>query len=200
MSQIYLKRILQIYIFTALAIFIVLLLALLTPADALSNVNTLTNTSQYKYSEIPQSNFRPEQTCEGNWLWIPTAKNRIDLDKSTIQNWSFESNPSVLVETEDNNNKVMLGHNICNSSGCFEATTDFAQIINLKFGDVVKSCINDFYYESTVKFSSSMPETSTQILGDWLGGESLTLFTCYGECKDEICQSSKDRWVVGVQL
>lgn len=199
MSQIYLKIIFRIYIFTALLISLVIFLSVLAPAQADDKNQKLLNTSQFAYPEIPISNYKPKQSCEGNWLWLPTASQRIDLEKSTIPEWNFGSKPSVLEETENNNNKVLLGHNICNSRGCFEATTDFAQIIHLKYGDLVKACINNEYFESTVKISQQMPETATHILGDWLGGENnLTLFTCYGECKDEACQSSKDRWVVGV--
>ncbi|GAB4284574.1 MAG: hypothetical protein Kow0081_1800 [Candidatus Dojkabacteria bacterium] len=135
--------------------------------------------------------------CEGNWVEFPSLGKKISLSYSTIPEWSSNSAPSILLETKNNVNKVIIGHNFCSNRSCYNATTNFGQIIHLKPGDSVSACIDGDLFTKTVSISTPMEDTSTYILNNWIGQDSLTFFTCYGECYDSSCEATKQRWVVG---
>ncbi|MDQ7021052.1 MAG: hypothetical protein Q9M91_04395 [Candidatus Dojkabacteria bacterium] len=148
----------------------------------------------------PLKNIETSEKCLGNWIMTDSFNDPIKLDIILEENWDASSIPSIVQNTIFNKNKVIIGHNNCVDGFCNSPTTDFAQILNSKIGDNFEACINDRYLNGTITFSSPVNEKDRYIMSSWLGDNSATLFTCYGECSDKNCNSTKSRWAVGVEF
>ena len=169
---------------------------ILIKTSQIENIEKLENSS----SEILKTTGNEFQRCEGSWILTDSFSEKIEIETSTIQDWSYESNPSILFETINSANKVIIGHNYCSDGNCDTPTTDFSQIINSKMGDSASLCLNGILYEGKIIVSNAFPDTATYAMGNWLRGNSVTMFTCYGDCEDKSCTSTEERWVTAFEV
>lgn len=135
------------------------------------------------------------QNCSGTWINLPTT-GKIDLSTKSLNEWGLHTEPMVISETQANNNIVAIGHNICSNGNCYSSGSAFGNLINTKIGDKAELCADGKLNSGFVVVSEPMNEYSVHILSDWLGYPSVTLFTSYGQCKDNGCTSTVERWVV----
>lgn len=161
----------------------------------LEQVIEVATSSTFTTTQVKPSIYNAIE-CNGNWLEIPGVTPKIDLGYSTVDAWSYESTPSILSETQKNENIVLLGHNYCNGIDCYTPSTNFGTIINAKIGNVANACIDGEFYSGTLTVSKPMPDTSLEILTNWRNTESITAFTCYGQCYEPGCAEVKERWVI----
>ncbi len=167
-----------------------------TPVKATSTPITIQNPSSGANLNVLPYKDVIVQTCTGNWLYIDSIGKRIELSYETVTSWKYESDPAILSETLNNKNTVLLGHNYCEGGNCYKPTTDFGMIINVKQGDKAMACVDGNLYKGEILVSRQIDETATYILSDWLNQPTITAFTCYGECKDEKCETVRSRWVI----
>jgi hypothetical protein len=134
-------------------------------------------------------------SCEGG-DWVEFNGSRISLGQESLTTWNIESSPSILTETLDSKNTVLLGHNNCFNGSCYTPTTEFGKVINLKVDQTASACISGNLYSGKILYSKAVKDDSTYILDNWFNQDIVTAFTCYGECYDANCTSVKERWVV----
>ncbi len=172
-------------------------------AEAKMNGNMyLTNVRQKIYTKINKTKVqikKPSKTCSGEWFYTDSTGKIINLGREDLSSWDQKSKPSILEETLYNNNIVLLGHNNCENGDCYKPTTDFGKIIISRVNDKAAACINGLLYEGKVIFSAPVNESATFILDNWLNKNTITAFTCYGECYDEECTNVKQRWVIAFE-
>lgn len=202
----------KVKIFTTYCLFIFVSLTLIALLSLFNNydlpyrieeLNQETNsTSSYNFeNEFLQNRIfnrttKTNQQCLGLWL-NSRATGKIGLTVQSLGNWGIETPPAIIEETIDKDNTVIIGHNFCNSSGnCFEPRSDFARIMQLKVGDLMEICFNGFIHKGHILRSEPIPETYVQIMDNWTGFPSFTIFTSYGTCKDYTCASTNQRWLI----
>lgn len=139
------------------------------------------------------------QTCKGEWIKLDVHQKPIYLQQTILEDWKDDSLPSVLTSTLHNKNTVIMGHNGCPGGLCNYAVSDFAHLIYAQVGQQGQMCSNGTLYEGQVLYSAAVPETYTELLGDWLQKDIVTLFTCYGNCKNQNCTSTDQRWAVAFE-
>lgn len=162
------------------------------------SVSPMENSYSEIMTELPDTNVIV-RSCTGNWVYFDSVGKKVDLGYESLNTWNIKSNASILVETQNNENTVLLGHNYCEGGNCFKPTTDFGLMINVKQGEFVSACINGNLFEGEVLVSQAMADTSTHILDNWLDKPTVTLFTCYGNCRDAECNNVESRWVVAFE-
>lgn len=151
---------------------------------------TLVNTTQ---EPVPVS------TCQGTWVKLTSYASPISLGKLTADQWQPTSTPSILKETEYKRNTVVVGHNGCTSRFCNYAASPFAHLIYTQVGDDGQFCNDGVLYEGKVVYSGPVSKYYTDVMGDWLWKDTVTMFTCYGNCEDASCLSTDQRWVVAFE-
>lgn len=202
-----LKNIYRLYIIITFVLMFILSIVVSTiRVDALlsSSNNAVTNypqivlrASEFKtQKQIKQINITNYKSCDGNWI-DSEKTGRVNLEVTSLNQWATNSNPTIISESIQNQNKVIIGHNYCLNGSCNSPGTEFSRIINLSEGEPVKVCINQNEFNGKVYVAKSFSEYDTYIMSDWLKQPSVTLFTSYGNCKDAACSASDRRWVIG---
>jgi len=167
--------------------------------DQLSHNTILPATEFAKLNQKKQIKAKAEDntsTCKGEWVNIPSVGIEQNFGHISISEWDWETEPSILHEYVNASNMVLLGHNNCMNGNCDLPTTNFSQIIDAKPGDKVEACLNGKLINSEITVSKSISEKDVYILSNWLNTESVTMFTCFGDCLDENCERISERWVV----
>lgn len=154
-------------------------------------------------STNPQSNFFSNKNeevidCEGNWVRPPKTGN-INLQTIPLANWGADTPPTIVKETLNTDNIVIIGHNLCVNNNCFKSGSRFGQIIDVRVGDLVDACINQKYYRGYVFISQPISEYQTGVMGNWTGFKTITMFTSYGNCKNSHCSSTDQRWLIAFE-
>jgi hypothetical protein len=146
-------------------------------------------------NEIFNRTTRTNDTCYGDWFFT-NKTGKIDLISAYLSEWKLDSPPTLLADTKLSKNTVIIGHNLCQNGSCYKVGSSFAGIINLNIGDTIEVCHNGYIYKGYVLYSSAIPDTRIEVLGDWTGFSSFTFFTSFGKCKDMECSSTDQRWLV----
>lgn len=163
--------------------------------------DTLVKTSKPQIQEVVKPVPIVEETqidCEGNWV-NSDATGMINLQIESLSKWGAETVPTIVSETIRLSNTVIIGHNICVKGECFSPGSQFGKIINIKIGDKVTACVNKKLYSGYVFVSNPIAEYQTNVMGDWTGFDTITMFTSYGKCKDIQCSATDRRWLVAFE-
>lgn len=184
-------------------VLLILLLVVVTsiykPSDNSILAKTAVDNQFYgptKSAEIAKVNS-PE--CEGVWFNSATTQ-KIFLNSIYLKDWGANTNPSLILDSLKNTqNYLIIGHNICQNGACDQARSQFANIMKLNVGDSVSACLGGFLYTGYIFTSGPIPDTRTEVMWDWAGFNSITLFTSYGNCKDSKCSSTNQRWMVAFE-
>lgn len=180
-------------------------------AEVRSNIKIENNLQKSKTEEVIVSELdvikvdpiapkvKSESTCGKNWFKISNFPSKIDLDVSPLASWNAASNPTVVGETANNTNTVIIGHNRCKYGDCLRAYGQFAEIINSTTQDTGELCLNGEYFTGKVVFSNPVSQYDVHIMDNWLGKDTVTVFTCYGNCLDQNCNSTDQRFVVAFE-
>lgn len=141
----------------------------------------------------------PQPDCEGLWISSDITK-KIYLNAIYLKDWGKDTNPSLILDTyEKSKNFVIIGHNVCYQGKCDVARSQFANIIKLNIGDKVTACLGGVQYSGFIFTSSPIADTRTEVMTDWTGFNTITMFTSFGECKDSQCSSTQQRWMVAFE-
>jgi sortase (surface protein transpeptidase) len=132
--------------------------------------------------------------CKGNYIESKVT-GRINLNITGLNNWNAESQPTILNETINSKNIVVIGHNLCKNMNCNQPESQFAQIMNFETGDEINLCVKDISYKAYIVKTEIVSENRVEILGEWLDIPSITLFTSYGKCKNDFCSETFQRFV-----
>jgi hypothetical protein len=162
---------------------------------------TLVKTSNPQKAEVIRPSVvveKPQTDCEGNWI-NSNVTGMISLQVESLSRWGAETVPTIVSETINSSNIVIIGHNICVKGECFNPGSPFGKIINIKIGEKVHACVNKKLYAGYVFASNPVDERQTSIMGDWTGFKTITMFTSYGKCKDIQCSSTDRRWVIAFE-
>lgn len=137
--------------------------------------------------------------CDGLWVNSEPTK-KVYLDAINLKDWGEKSNPSLILETYNSvKNYLIIGHNICYNNKCDQARSQFANIMKLNVGDRVSACLGGVLYSGFIFTSGPIADTRTEVMGDWTGFNTITMFTSYGDCKDAQCSSTQQRWMVAFE-
>jgi len=112
----------------------------------------------------PSSTVQTQQpigTCSGTWFSVSAIGYPMNLNFTTLEQWNGASAPSVIEETKNNNNVVVIGHNPCRTGNCMGIHSEFAKIINTRIGDAGQLCLNGELYEGNIEFSQAVSEYDT---------------------------------------
>ncbi|RMD76922.1 hypothetical protein D6810_02565 [Candidatus Dojkabacteria bacterium] len=154
------------------------------------------NENEFFHNLIFNRSTKTNQQCTGFWLNSKTTE-KISLTVESLDDWGMETPPAVIKETIDKDNTVIIGHNVCDPlRNCFKPRSNFAKIIELKVGDVMEICFKGYIHKGYVLKSEPIPETYVEIMDNWTGFPTFTIFTSYGSCKDFACTSTNQRWLV----
>ncbi len=169
-----------------------------------SNSTLLAKTAAYEqiYGPSRSNDINSGNTnsdCDGLWINTDTTK-KIYLNAIYLKDWGANSNPSLILDTyNQGKNFLIIGHNICINGECNSPRSQFANIMKLNIGDKVSVCLGGILFTGYVFTSSPIPDTKTNIMGDWTGFNTITMFTSYGNCKDTQCSSTNQRWMVALE-
>ncbi|MEP7103631.1 MAG: hypothetical protein ABI721_02915 [Candidatus Dojkabacteria bacterium] len=152
-----------------------------------------------KLSSIENSNTS-EPPCDGQWI-DSSATGKIDLNSLLLSDWGSKSVPSLILDTyyDSSKNFLIIGHNICVYGLCDQPRSQFANIMNLQAGDKMTSCLGGILYSGYIFTSGPIPDTRIEVMGNWTGFDTITMFTSYGKCKDSVCSSTEQRWMVAFE-
>ncbi len=156
-------------------------------------------TPQLPEASLEKSLENTPGSCTGNWVFLPSIGYNLGLTYTDIASWNQFSSPSIIASTTLENNIVVMGHNECHDGNCNKPGTDFGRIIQADIDETGQLCINGKLYSGKVIFTGPVDYTATYILGNWLNKPTVTLFTCYGNCKDSACSDTQQRWTVSFE-
>lgn len=145
---------------------------------------------------IQKPAVKSKSGCGGNWFKVSNFSSQITLDIAPVATWNAASNPTIVSETENSKNTVIIGHNRCKYGDCLRPFGQFAEIINSTTNDSGELCLNGEYYTGKVIFSSPVSQYDVHIMGDWMNKDIVTVFTCYGNCLDQYCNSTDQRYTI----
>lgn len=163
--------------------------------DSVLNSTTTQEVFNTDYLNLENSDM---ESCEGTWVNI-NSTGLIKLDVKSLNDWGADTGPIVISETKESENIVVIGHNICEGGNCFRPKSAFGNLINTKVGDFAELCLDGKLNKGYVVISAPMSEYDVHILSNWLSMPSVTMFTSYGKCKNAICSSTEERWVVAFE-
>ncbi|MEO6729478.1 MAG: hypothetical protein ABIM99_06170 [Candidatus Dojkabacteria bacterium] len=191
--------------FSSIAKVLILVLFLVGTASATQSptnqilAKTSADNQNYGPDRPVNVDLATQPDCDGLWVnSSPTQK--VYLNAMYLRDWAEKSNPALILDTYNNiRNYLIIGHNVCYLGKCDVARSQFANIMKLNKGDRVSACLGGKLYSGFVFTSEPIPDTRTEVMTDWTGFNTITMFTSYGNCKDSQCSSTNQRWLVAFQ-
>lgn len=148
-----------------------------------------------KVESISKLSDYNETFCEKDFF-DSSSTGKINLFRTSFQNWKSDSLPSVISNTIETNNIIVIGHNICENGYCVKPNSGFAKITEINLGDTLNLCLKNRLYKFNAREKKIVNELDFSILNNNFSIKIATFFTSWGKCKNSFCTETLDRFVV----